>query len=257
MTTTVKPMKICVLNISGNVGKTTVAVHLLASSRPGVKMLSVERENNSDANDVEGIEVEELNASQFKHIYREIMRSDDIILDVGASNVSLFMEELTRHSGSIGEFDLIVIPVVPDEKQQKDTIKTINWLLNLGIDAKKIRVVFNRFQGQSTINETYAHIMGFAITDGEKKAQWLPHVVLNENDVYDIATRERKTIRQMADDKTDWKAKRNEAKAAKDFDALDIAMDAEISTGLARSAYPNLEQAYEDLMAPYAVKGKK
>ena len=251
-----KPMKIGVLNLSGNVGKTTVAVHLLAAFRPNAKLISVESVNNSEASEVDSITVEELKASRFKEIYRELMMKDDLIVDVGASNVATFMDELTKYRSAIGEFDMILVPAVPADKQQKDTIATIEWLNKLGIDAEKIRVVFNMHDGVDTIGQTYAHIIGYAATDGKKKACWLPHVVVSSNDVFELVKGMRKTIRELANDPTDWKAMRNAAKASGDSNALEAAMDGQIAHDLSKAALANLEQAYEDLFAPFA-KAKK
>ncbi|RYE59805.1 MAG: hypothetical protein EOP20_04185, partial [Hyphomicrobiales bacterium] len=66
-------MKICVLNLSGNVGKSTLAVHLLAAYSPGARILSVESINASAAQGMQGLDVEELGASRFKEILRELM----------------------------------------------------------------------------------------------------------------------------------------------------------------------------------------
>ncbi len=94
--------KICVLNLSGNVGKSTLAVHLLAAFTPGAKIVSVETINASNATSVESVEVEEMAASRFKEIFREVMLNDDVIVDVGASNVASFMSEMTRFKSSVG-----------------------------------------------------------------------------------------------------------------------------------------------------------
>jgi hypothetical protein len=50
--------------------------------------VSVESINASAANEVEGLDVEEFSASRFKEIFREIMAGDEVIVDVGASNVA-------------------------------------------------------------------------------------------------------------------------------------------------------------------------
>lgn len=251
-----KPMKICVINLSGNVGKTALAVHLLHAFRPDAKYISVESINTSEASNVDSLVVEELKGSQFKDIYRELMMNDDVIVDVGASNVMVFMDELTKFKSAIGELDLIVIPTVPADKQQKDTIATIQWLNQLGIQAAKIRVVFNQHAGDATLNQTYAHVLGYAATDGQKKACWLPHVIVSSNEVFELVKDSRRTIRELANDPTDWKALRQEAKAAKNSEALEAAMDSQIAHDLSTAAYANLEQAYEDLFSPY-VKAKK
>jgi MinD-like ATPase involved in chromosome partitioning or flagellar assembly len=256
MSAAYKPMKIGVLNLSGNVGKTTCATQLLAPFRANAKLISVETVNNSEALDIESLQVEELKASRFKDIYRELMTHDDLILDVGASNVATFMDELTKFRSAIGEFDMIMVPTVPADKQQKDTIATIEWLNKLGIDSDKIRVVFNQHDGADTITQTYAHIMGYAATDGKKKACWIPQPIVSTNEIFELVKGTRKTIRELANDPTDWKAARNAAKAAGDMNALDEAMDRQIAHDLSKAALANLEQAYEDLLSPY-LKAKK
>jgi MinD-like ATPase involved in chromosome partitioning or flagellar assembly len=251
-----KQMKIAVLNVSGNVGKTAICKNLLKAFRPEAKLISVESFNNSDALDVVGFDTQELNASRFKQIYRELMMNDDVILDVGASNVAQFMEELTKYRASIAELDLVIVPTVPDEKQQKDTYATVGWLHKLGVPADRIRVVFNLYTGDSTVGETYAHVIGYSNDDGKKQATWLPHVIIEKNEIFQIVDTRKTTIRQLAADSSDWKALREAAKAARDMDALESAMDGQMAHDLAVTAGANLEKAYEDLFAPYK-SGKK
>jgi MinD-like ATPase involved in chromosome partitioning or flagellar assembly len=245
-------MKICVLNLSGNVGKTTLTAHLLGAFRPQAKIISVESVNHTDATNIDSLTIEELNAHRFRDIYRELMMSDDLIVDVGASNVAVFMDELMKYRSAAGEFDMIVVPTVPADKQQKDTIATIEWLHQLGIEGHKIRVVFNQHQGSETIDRMYAHVMGFALEDGKHKAHWMPAPVVSANDVYELIKSTRLTMGELATDPTDWRARRNAAKAAGDMDALDAAMDGQIAHDLGRTAYANLQRAYGDLFAPYA-----
>lgn len=252
------PKKIAVLNLSGNVGKTTLATNLLAANYPAAKVISVDPVNNNDALQVDSIQVEELKASQFKQIYHSLMVEDDVILDVGASNVAQFMEELTKFRSAIGELDLIVIPTVPAEKQQKDTIATIEWLHKLGVSSNRIRVIFNQYTGQDPVGDTYAHVIGYSIDkDGLNKASWLPHPVVASNEVFEMITPLRRTVREVAEDKTDWVAKRQAAKAEKNIDALELAIEGQMAHDLAVSGLANLEQAFEDLMLPFTKSPKK
>ena len=254
---TYRPMKICVLNLSGNVGKTTLTAHLLGAFRPLAKIISVESVNNSDATDIASLNVEELKASQFRDIYREIMLADDLIVDIGASNITLFLDELMKYRSAIGEFDLIVVPTVPIEKQQKDTITTIELLHKLGFSGDKVRVVFNQHHGRDTIDNTYLHVLGYALSDGKKKACWMPASIVHANDIFELVTTTGKTVGELATDTTDWKELRNQAKRDKDMVALDLAIDGQIDHDLAYAAHVNLQQAYEDLYATYQLKADK
>lgn len=252
-----KPQKIAVLNLSGNVGKTTLAANLLAAFMPEATVLKVEKHNNSEALQVDSIKVEELKASQFKHIYQSLMFEDDVILDVGASEVGQFMEELTKFRSAISELDMIVVPTVPQEKQQKDTIATVEWLHALGVPASRIRVVFNQYNGQDTVGATYPHVIGYSQDkDGENKATWLPHPIVAMNEVFELITQQRRTVREVALDPTDWSEQRKAAKVAKDMAALETAIEGQMAHDLAVTGLANLEQAFEDLLAPFA-KSKK
>lgn len=251
-------MKICVLNLSGNVGKSTLAVHLLAAFAPGSKIISVESINASNVSDVEALDVEELSASRFKEIFREIMLNDDMIVDVGASNVAAFMTEMTRFKSAVGEFDLVLVPTVPADKQQRDTIATIDWLHKLGIDGKKVRVLFNQYatEGLEPIELVYAQVCGYGATDGKGKAVFEPHAVVALNEVYELAKSSKKTIMELARDDTDWRATRNEAKRAGDLVALECAMAGQMTHDLAVTAHENLSQVHGTLF-PAAVKARR
>ena len=239
-------MKICVLNLSGNVGKSTLAVHLLAAYSPGARILSVESVNASAANDMAGLDVEELGASRFKEIFRELMQSEEIIVDVGASNVAAFMTEMKRFKSAVGEFDWVLVPTVPAVKQQLDTIATIDWLHDLGLDARKVRVVFNQYASdtQDPVEIVYSQVLGYAAADGKGKAVYEPHAVVDHNEAYELAKDCGQVVRELAGSTTDWKAARGEAKRAGDMVALERAMSGQMTHDLAVTAHENLVRVH-------------
>ena len=250
-------MKICVLNLSGNVGKSTLAVHLLAAFTPRAKIISVESINASNLNDVEAMDVEELSASRFKEIFREIMVNDEVIVDVGASNVGVFMTEMTRFKSAVGEFDLVLVPTVPADKQQRDTIATIDWLHKLGIEGHKVRVLFNQYATEALepIELVYAQVTGYGASDGQGKAVFEPYAVMALNEVYEMAKASKKTIKDLAMDGTDWKAARGQAKQAGDLVALERAISGQMTHDLAVTAHENLSQVH-GLLFPVDAIGK-
>lgn len=244
-------MKTCVLNLSGNVGKSTLAVHLLGAFAPGAKLISVESINASSANDIDNLDVEEFNASRFREILREIMLNDDVIVDVGASNVAAFMSEMERFKSSVGEFDLVLVPTVPADKQQRDTVSTIDWLAKLGVPSRKVRVIFNQYPSQALVpvERTYEVVAGYAATDGQGKAVFEPHAVVTANEVFELAKESRKTIRELAADATDWRALRAQAKQTGDLVALERAMAGQMTHDLALTAQENLAGVHALLFA--------
>ena len=239
-------MKICVLNLSGNVGKSTLAVHLLAAFTPGARIVSVESINASAANEVEGLDVEELSASRFKEIFREIMLGDDVIVDVGASNVAAFMSEMKRFKSAVGEFDLVLVPTVPADKQQRDTIATIDWLHELGLDGRKVRVVFNQYATDALdpVEVVYAQVLGYAAADGKGKAVY--RAARGHRPQRGLSNWPRSRARPCANSQARGRLEGGapEAKRAGDMEALERAMSGQMTHDLAVTAQQNLARVH-------------
>lgn len=242
-------MNIAILNMSGNVGKSTLAVHLVASNLENSKIISVESVNASDVNNVKNVEVEEITASNFKDIFMELMSGqNNIILDVGASNVVQFMSEMKKFKSSIREIDLIIVPVVPIRKQMDDTIATLEWLAERGFDSEKIRVVFNGFRNEGVaFEDQYDQLLGY-LEAHPNAAKVKPYIILDENDIYTSTQRTGKTIKALADDQTDWRSKRLEAAGAGDISGVDEAMSAQMDKDLADLAQEQLADAWKKLV---------
>ena len=247
-------MKICVLNLSGNVGKSTLAVHLLAALTPGARIVSVESINASAANEVEGLDVEELSASRFKEIFREIMMGEEIIVDVGASNVAAFMSEMKRFKSAVGEFDLVLVPTVPADKQQRDTIATIDWLHALGLEGRKVRVIFNQYATDASdpVEVVFSQVIGYGRSDGRGKAVFEPHAVIDSNEAYEMAKASGRTVRDLANSNADWKASRQDARRTGDMDALERAIAGQMTHDLAVTAHENLARVHAMLFPTHA-----
>jgi len=242
-------MIIAILNLSGNVGKSTIAVHCFAANRPGAKLISVESINSSDADTVEGIDVEEVEASNFRHIFKQMMMADDAILDVGASNMVVFMSELKKYRSALKEVDLLLVPVVPQEKQQRDTIGTLEWLNDMGVDKKSIRVVFNQYENNGIpVEQAFDQITGFLKSEKYPSSYFDTDAIILANEVFDRVKHTGKTVAQWAEDTTDWRAKRLEARADGDITGMEEAIDGQMNTDLARAAQENLRLAYSALI---------
>lgn len=172
-------MKTVVINFSGNTGKSTIARHLLASRMNNAQIIPVES-LNSDGSDGD----EAVRGRQFALVTEAINLLDDAVIDVGASNVEDFLAKMLEYKGSHDDFDYFVVPVVPDQKQIKDTIATINALATeIKIPAKKIRVVFNRLDHGDPAEEKFSAI--FRYHAAEKKFTLRARAVVHESDIFE------------------------------------------------------------------------
>jgi Flp pilus assembly CpaE family ATPase len=198
--------KIAVISFSGNIGKTTVAAQMLKPRMPGATMFSVES-INSDAG-ADGVDVERVRGRKFRELQQQLMMLESAIVDVGASNVEDFLKGMQQQAGSHEEFDAFVVPVVKAAKQQVDTVNTIRALSELGVEADRIRVVFNRVETDESVETEFAALFGFALSS--RACTVNGNAVIYANDVYDLAKTQGKSISDIKDDPTNYRAKLRE-----------------------------------------------
>lgn len=200
-------MKIGVINFSGNVGKSTVARHLLAPRMNNAQIISVESINS------DGTEEDSVRGKQFGDLIEAIALMDNVVVDIGASNVEDFISRMAQYRGSHEDFDYFVIPTVGKQKQQRDTISTIDALTELGIPAKKIRVVFNMVEIEDAPERVFSGIFEYATA--EKTFTLRPDAVIHMNDIYGKLRGSEQTIADILNDPSDLK---EQLKVAKDAD---------------------------------------
>ena len=230
-------MKVVVMNFSGNVGKTTVAGHLLKPRMGNAPIFSIES-INVDAS-ADGLDVEKMKGKKYGDLVQELMKLDDAIIDVGASNVEEFIKLMQQYDSSHEEFDYFVIPVVKEKKQQADTINTIQALKRLGISKNKIRVVFNKAEVDDDIEVEFESIIGYAKKDKGFVAN--PKAVIHANEVFERLKSVGKSLGDITADETDYRAK---LRVAKDEDEKDHCVRMVALKRLGVTANKNLDAAF-------------
>ena len=130
-------LKIAVLNNSGNVGKSMICDNLFLPRVPNAEMLKIETINTDGSNDTK------LSAKAIGDIFQEMDNKDVCIIDIGSSNIETFIKNVENIEGSIEDIDYFFIPTTPKQKQQYDTVATIEKLISLGVDEDDIKVIFN------------------------------------------------------------------------------------------------------------------
>lgn len=198
-------MKIAVINFSGNVGKSTVARHLLTPRLSNAHLIAVESINSDGSND------EAIRGKQFGQLQEALALMDDAVVDIGASNVEDFINLMTQYKGSHEDFDYFVIPTVSKAKQQHDTISTIEALGDIGIPAKKIRLVFNMVEMDEQPEQIFSGL--FDYHSSAKRFTLKPDAIIHVNDIYGKLKGTQESISDVLADPTDFKDK---IKLAKD-----------------------------------------
>ncbi len=228
-------MRVAIINFSGNVGKSTIAKHLLAP-RLDAELLAVETINSSDGAD------QTFRGIEFGDLSEHLLRTDNAVVDVGVSNVEAFAKEMRKFRGSHEDFDFFVVPVVKDIKQQKDSMATIEALQAIGVPPKKIRVIFNRLESDESVDQVFYPIANFH--EATKAFTLKPEWVIHENEIYNRLKSLRKSLTDVVNDQTDYKKVLAEAKTEEE---KDDAVHMIMAKRLATAAHENLEAVFKTL----------
>jgi Flp pilus assembly CpaE family ATPase len=229
-------MKVAIINFSGNVGKTTIARHLLAPRIKNAEIVSVESANADEQ------EADALRGRDFAHLQQYMLASDDLIVDIGASNVEDLLTLMRKFKGSHEDFDFFVIPAVPDVKQQKDTANTANELAKMGVPPEKIKIVLNRVEDADAPDKQFTALLGFLAVNRVATINLAAH--LTDNEIYQRVKLDGRSISDLAEDKTDYKALI--AKAKDQAEKIELADKLAVKR-LATGVLPELDACFEAL----------
>ena len=191
-------MKIAVINFSGNVGKTTVARHLLLPRIRGAELIAVESLNADEG------QVRALRGRQFGELQEYLQTVDSAVVDIGASNVEELLSLMQRYRGSHEDFDCFVVPTVPPLKQQQDTIATLVELARLGVPASRLKLVFNMTEAGLAVEHSFFLVLAFIAEQPLAVAN--PACCLSSNEIYARIRGTGSDLATLARDDTDYKA---------------------------------------------------
>ncbi len=240
-------MSIAILNCSGNVGKTTVTRELLSPRLPHMSVRQVESINTDDS---AGPKVEVMIAARFDELHDELMRGSSLLVDIGASNVEEYLNRLDGAEGAQEDYACFIVPVEPESKQMKDTVKTISMLSDLGVEPERIRVLLNKVDLVKseprgvTLHRHFGQL--FEMHRQEASFQLDQDALIPRNDVFTLAAAAGRTVHDIATDGVDYRAQLIAAPTASEKDRLVRLV------GLKRKALsiePRLDQAFNALMA--------
>lgn len=229
-------MKIAVINFSGNVGKTTVARHLLLPRVEGAELINVESLNADEGHG------QALRGRQFGQLQEYLQSIENVVVDIGASNVEDLLGLMRRYRGSHEDFDCFVVPTVHALKQQQDTIATLVELARLGVPESRLKLVFNMVEDGVGVAHAFDTVLAFI---AEKPiAQANMNCWLGTNEIYERVKGTDADLAALARDDTNYKALIIKAKASADK----LALAQKLATHrLASGVVPELDACFQAL----------
>lgn len=226
-------MKLAVISFSGNVGKSTITRHLLAPRLPGARVIAVESINADEG------QSQSLRGFQFGELQEYLQSVDDVVVDIGASNVEELMRLMHRYRDSHEEFDCFIVPTVPPPKQQQDTIATLADLHAVGVAPDRIQVIFNMVDDREPVERTFHSLLDFVAQKPIALANTACRIGLNE--VYARIRGTAADLAEVARDETDYKRMIGRATDRREKMALGQKL---ATRRLARGVVPELDACF-------------
>ncbi|MGJ7523721.1 StbB family protein [Variovorax sp. LT1P1] len=224
--------KVAVLNYSGNVGKTTLARHLLQPRMGNCPIMSVESINDGD-------EATNIKGKNFNAVLIEVQASDSVIVDIGSSNIEQVFSKARTMGNVFDEFDYLVVPTVDKPKQQANTTKILADLIALGVDPERIKLVLNQVEDADEVESVFQTVLSAARVAG------IAFAVVHENEGYAyLGTR---TVQEVAAIDRDF---RKEIAAAGTKEAKRDLATMQVFSRLAKGIEKELDAAFQTLFSP-------
>lgn len=236
-------MKVLVANVSGNMGKTTIVKHLLSPRMRDARVICLESVNSGSDELPNAIH---LNAEdEFGMLVDILAVQDELIVDLGSSESQQMIRKLKEYESAVHDFDLIIVPVVPDPKAQEDTISTVLTLNHLGVSREKIRIMFNKVPVHQAgkVSTLFAQLIqsvkDMAVVD--------TNLTVYQYEIYNALKSESATVSDSARDTKDWKSiARNPS--LDDSERID-ALQNNRNQKAAPAALKNLDAVFDSLIA--------
>lgn len=197
---------IATISLTGKAGKSVCANNLLLPRMPGAKLFRLETINESgDAGS--DAEIEKLKGRDIEQLLKGLSKVDSAVVDVGTSNVEAFLLALTQDGGAQNMFDYFLVPVESNSakiNEFKEFVKTVQTLNGLGVEAERIKVVFNKHRVDNEIEAEMARVFNFhkqfPIFSLNARA------VIHETDLFKALSSAKRSYEDMLADTTDyWK----------------------------------------------------
>jgi hypothetical protein len=154
------------------------------------------------------------------------------------------MKLMQQFAGSHEEFDFFLVPVVKEKKVQADTVNTIRALQKIGVEKRRIRLVFNKVEVDDTVTDEFAPLFGLA--EAEKSFVVKPAAAIYANEVFERLKAVGKSLAEISADQTDY---RSRLRQVTDEDEKERCVRMVALKRLAVSANKNLDDVFSVLFS--------
>lgn len=245
---------VAVVNKSGNVGKTTLASCLIAPRLKDLALVAYIESTNHIPSQIPAPIGVVYGAHEFGEVENELLnakRNDkSMLIDFGASDFNTTLEMLSQYVKFKDAVDLFVVPCTPGKKEQIDTGVTIATLIDLGIDPKKIRVIFNQvmMRDKASLSRVFSEIFKLQkeyLASNKKTFVVDQSIVMFQAEIFKRLGDKGLSLADVLADSTDFEAA---VLAAKDEDEKFALSEMDSIKGLADNTNKTLDKVFAELM---------
>lgn len=234
-------MKDVLAGYTGGSGKTMIASEVYVRNIPSSNLIALESVNETA--EAYGTDVEMINGENFASFYKKIILMDDVIIDVGASNVVAFLSGLVRFVDVQKEFRSFIIPSAPGVREQKEAIAMVETLSGLGIEPNRIKVVCNRVKDD--VEEEFSTLFMYA--KKSSKCEISRHFAIYETELIDMLHTYRISLNALLFDTNDYRAMARSLDPAKDQREINRCTSMHVMKSLAVGVAHNFDSVFNHL----------
>ncbi|OBR50541.1 hypothetical protein [Paraburkholderia tropica] len=203
-------IKILVIHTTGLIGKSTTVASLLHPRLKDARVFSVEKQNQ-DASRY-GISVDVYLPADIKKLRENtVLETNNLIVDVGSSQYAEVVKEFGRLRGSINDFDVVIVPTIPDQRAQEETLTTIEGLRKVGLHPEKLRILFNKatIEPDGPLEAEFEDILVYL--HQHQELPFYEDLVLYDNPIHSDLRSEGLSFETVLKDTTDYRTAVKEA----------------------------------------------
>ncbi len=214
-------MKLAVISYTGKIGKSTLCNTLAFPRMPGATVVRLETINDSG---LSGADNEtKMKGRDLGKLELELAKTDDAIIDVGASNVEAFILALNSQYEAHLAMDYFLVPIkanVHAQVEMGEAVKTLKALSAMGIEAERIKVVFNMLPHDADVHEECKVI--FNMHKKEPIFTLNPDAVIHESDAFSSLVTVKRSYTEMLADPRNYRAEQKAIPVEREKERTDL-----------------------------------
>lgn len=183
-------MRIAILNYAADVGKSTLALHLLHPRIPDAELCAIDP-------------YQPLNDAGVWDLMGKVVATANIIVDTPSWQTESLIQGLAECRGALEDYDFFLVPTTAGlVSTTRYTIFTIETLREIGVPASKIRLLFNCVERGADLRKEFSSL--YRYWEKDKAFTLNANAVVHRNHLFQQLYRSDWTLAKLSEDQPDF-----------------------------------------------------